>query len=97
MHTLTPSKCINEAPCWERWDHFNHPSFRFGIMPWYAAFDKEYGTAGLEVPNDGVFTGVQLCILYVTIFNQALVRIRGEMSRHISSNRHALGCCQSKS
>ena len=61
MHARTPSKCINEALCWERSEHFNRPSFGFGIMSWYAACDKEYGTAGLEVPNDDVFTGVQLC------------------------------------
>ena len=44
-----------------------------GIMPWYAACGKEYGAAGLEVPNDNddVFTAVQLCILYVVNFNQA--------------------------
>ena len=71
MPTRNPFKCINEAPWWERWGHLNHPSFRFGIMPWYAACDKEYGAAGLEVPNDDVFTGLQLCIVYVVNFNQA--------------------------
>ena len=64
-------------------------------MPWYAACDKEHGAA--DVVNDDLFTGVQLCILYVVNFNQSYVRIRVEMPRHISSNRQALGCCQSRS
>ena len=71
MHTRNLSKCINEAPCWERWGHLNHPSFRFEIIPWYAACDKEYGAAGMEVPNDDVLTGLQLCIVYAVNFNQA--------------------------
>ena len=65
MHIRDLSKCINEISSWERWVHLNYPSFRFGIMPSYAACDKEYTAAGLEVPNDDVFTGVQLCILCV--------------------------------
>ena len=40
-------------------------------MHWYAACDEEYGAAGLEVPNDDVFTGLQLCIVYAVHFNQS--------------------------
>ena len=34
-------------------------------MPSHDACDKEYGAASLEVSNDDVFTGVQLCVLCV--------------------------------
>ena len=71
MHTRNPSNSIKEAPCWERWGHLNHHSDRFGNVRWYAACDKEYGAAGLEVPNDDVFTGLQLCIVYAVNFNQS--------------------------
>lgn len=70
MHTRNPFIGIRDAPCWEGWGHLNHLNYSLGIMSWYAACGKACGAAGLEVPDDDLFTGVQLCILYFVNFYQ---------------------------